>query len=76
MGAFAGTPCLAGGTSPNLPDCLHCVVGKLDEHGMNFEMTHDPKPSGKGIAGHPKHLYFIVPLAPEKHLLINKSLKP
>ncbi len=73
IGAFAGTPCLAGGTSPNLPDTLHCVVGKLDEYGMNFELTHDPNPSGLGIAGRPKHLYFIVPLRPEKHLFAHKS---
>lgn len=67
LGAFPGTPCIAGGVSPNLPDCHHAVVGELDEDGMNFQMTHDPNPSGKGIAGRPKFLYFLVPLNPQNY---------
>jgi hypothetical protein len=66
VGAFGGTPCIAGGVSPNFENCNHAVVGQLDEHGLNFQMTHDPNPSGKGIKGHPTHLYFLVPLFPEK----------
>lgn len=68
IGAFAGTPCIGGGTSPNLPNCLHAVVGELDEQGLNFRMTHDPNPSGKGIVGRPKHLYFLVPMKPQNYL--------
>lgn len=61
MGAVDGTPCIAGGASPNLPDCLHAVVGEIYGH-FNFRMTHDPNPSGKGIVGKPKHLYFLIPM--------------
>lgn len=64
VGAWPGTPCIAGGVSPNLPDCFHAVCGEIDEHGMNFRMTHDPNPSGKGIVGLPVHLYFLVPMNP------------
>jgi hypothetical protein len=66
IGATAHTPVLAGGVSPNVPGAQHCVVGELDTFGMNFHMTHDPAPSGKGIVGRPLHLYFLVPLHPEK----------
>lgn len=62
IGAFAGTPCIAGGISPNLPNCHHAVVGEIDDQGMNFRITHDPNPSGKGIVGRPTHLYFLVPM--------------
>jgi hypothetical protein len=62
VGAASGTPCLAGGRSPNFHDTLHCVVGEIDEHGMNFVMKHDPNPSGKGLVGKPIHLYFLVPM--------------
>lgn len=66
IGAFPETPCIAGGTSPNLPDASHAIVGQLDKQGRNFEMTHDPNPSGKGIVGYPKHLYFLVSLKPDE----------
>jgi hypothetical protein len=62
IGATEGTPCMAGGKSPNIEGVQHCVVGEIDKHGMNFVMTHDPNPSGKGIIGRPMHLYFLVPL--------------
>lgn len=62
IGAAPGTPCMAGGVSPNVADTFHCVVGEIDEQGMNFRMTHDPHPSQKGIVGPPRHLYFLVPL--------------
>lgn len=62
IGATPGTPVLAGGKSPNLEGCQHCVVGEIDEHGLNFVMTHDPNPSGKGLVGKPMHLYLIVPM--------------
>lgn len=62
VGAFAGTPCMAGGKSSTFPDTLHCVVGHIDETGMNFVMTHDPNPNGRGLAGPPMHLYFLVPM--------------
>ena len=62
IGATPGTPLLAGGQSPNVEGCQHCVVGEIDEHGMNFRMTHDPNPSGKGILGRPMHLYLLVPM--------------
>lgn len=67
MGAFEGTPCIAGGVSPNLPDCLHAVVGEI-RNGLNFHLTHDPNPSGKGIVGYPKHLYFLVPMDPQTYV--------
>lgn len=63
IGAVPGTPCIGGGDSPNFKDVSHAVVGEIDEHGMNFVMTHDPNPSGKGIVGYPKHLYFLVPIS-------------
>lgn len=66
VGGVPGTPCIAGGASPNIAGALHAVVGEIDADGMNFEMTHDPNPSGRGILGYPKHLYFLVPLKPEK----------
>lgn len=62
IGATPGTPVLAGGKSPNFEGVQHCVVGEIDKHGMNFVMTHDPNPSGKGLDGRPMHLYFLVPL--------------
>lgn len=62
IGGTAGTPCIAGGMSPNFEGVCHAVVGEIDEHGMNFRMTHDPNPSGKGIVGRPIHLYFLLPL--------------
>lgn len=66
VGAVPGTPCIAGGKSPNFPNCSHAVVGQTDIHELNFVMTHDPSPSKKGIEGNPTHLYFFVPLHPEK----------
>ena len=65
IGANPNTPCIAGGASPNLDNCQHAVVGFLNE-ADEFQMTHDPNPSSKGIIGRPKHLYFLVALAPEK----------
>jgi hypothetical protein len=62
IGAVPGTPCIAGGKSATFEGELHAVVGEIDEHGMNFRMTHDPNPAGKGIVGRPLHLYFLVPL--------------
>lgn len=66
IGAHPGTPCIAGGVSPNVEGVCHAVVGEIDEHGMNFRLTHDPNPSGKGIVGRPLHLYFLVSLNPAK----------
>jgi hypothetical protein len=66
VGAVPGTPCIAGGVSPNVEDVCHAVVGEIDEHGMNFRLTHDPNPSGKGIVGGPLHLYFLVSLEPAR----------
>lgn len=62
IGAVPGTPCIAGGRSATFESGQHAVVGEIDEHGMNFRMTHDPNPSGKGIIDRPIHLYFLVPL--------------
>ena len=69
IGAVEKTPCIAGGKSPNLENCSHAVVGELDRHGMNFDITHDPNPSGKGIVGRPTHLYFLVPMKPENFIM-------
>lgn len=63
IGAVEGTLCILGGKSPNLPDTLHAVVAATDKHGMNFDIVHDPHPSGKGLSGYPLHLYFLVPLS-------------
>lgn len=60
-----GTPCIAAGKSPNLEGNFHAVVGEIDKHEINFRMTHDPNPSGKGIIGNPTTIYFLVPLRPE-----------
>jgi hypothetical protein len=68
IGATPRTPVLAGGQSPNIEGVQHCVVGEIDEHGMNFVMTHDPNPSGKGILGRPMHLYLFVPLSVPKRI--------
>lgn len=70
VGAVGGTPCLAGGVSPNIEGAMHCVVGEVDRHGMNFVMTHDPNPSGKGIVGRPVNLYFLVPMFVVKNLTL------
>ncbi len=61
IGAMPGTPCIAGGKSPNYKDTLHAVCGTIDGIG-NFTMTHDPNPSGKGIVGYPQHIYLLVPM--------------
>ena len=61
LGCAKDTPCIAGGTSPNYPDTLHAVVGVVNDLG-NFTMTHDPNPTGRGIVGVPKHIYFSVSL--------------
>jgi hypothetical protein len=66
IGALKGTPCMAGGTSPNFEGVNHCVVGEIDGLG-NFTMTHDPSPHQKGIEGFPKHIYLLVPLAPQNN---------
>lgn len=62
IGAVPGTPCIAGGRSATFEGELHAVVGEIDEEGMNFRMTHDPNPAGRGIVGRPLFLYFLVPL--------------
>jgi hypothetical protein len=54
------TICLASGKSKTFEGGYHVVVGKIDKHGLNFMMTHDPNPNQKGIDGKPIYLYFFV----------------
>jgi hypothetical protein len=57
-----GLLCLATGKSPR-GEYYHSVVGQISG-GLNFEMLHDPHPSGDGLEGLPVCLEFLVPLNP------------
>lgn len=57
-----GILCLATGKSPRGEWC-HSVVGRM-VGGHNFELLHDPYPSGLGIEGLPLCIEFLVPLDP------------
>lgn len=54
--------CLATGKSPR-GDYFHSVVGRITG-GHNFELVHDPHPSGKGLDGMPTCVEFLIPVDP------------
>jgi hypothetical protein len=64
-----GVLCLATGKSPRGEYC-HSVVGRMV--GFNFELLHDPHPSGEGIEGLPLCIEFLVPLNPAKMVQATK----
>lgn len=59
-----GVLCLATGKSTRGEWC-HSVVGRVTD-GYNFELLHDPHPSGEGIEGLPLCIEFLVPLNPAR----------
>ncbi|SRR5260370_10758007 len=59
--------CMATGKSPRGEYC-HSVVGHMVS-SFNFEMLHDPHPSGAGLDGLPLCIEFLVPLDPAKLVL-------
>lgn len=67
-GAIEGTPCIGTFKSINYEGVQHAVVGEIDEYGLNFLVTHDPRPTGQrfkdGWNGYPLFLEFLVPLSP------------
>ena len=64
LAAAPGQLCIAAGRGPLRGGLPHAVVGRLSDGGRAFEMVHDPHPSGRGIAGKPLALYFLVPIDP------------
>jgi hypothetical protein len=64
LGAAPGQLCIAVGRRAARGELYHAVVGRLSDGGHAFEMVHDPYPSGRGIAGKPLALYFLVKVDP------------
>lgn len=62
VGGVCGTPCILTYPSPNIPGSFHAVVGQIDEHGLNFQIIHDPNPKGAEIRGYPVVAEFLVPM--------------
>lgn len=67
-----GVFCLATGKSPRGEWC-HSVVGRM-VGGFNFELLHDPHPSGAGLDGLPVCIEFLVPLDPARMMLCKTQL--
>jgi hypothetical protein len=70
QGLPVGTLMLVSGKSKTFENGLHVVVGRIKDKSGEYELAHDPNPSGSGI-GEPYYYYFFAPLSPH-----NLEVKP
>lgn len=64
-----GTIMLVSGASKTFAGENHVVVGRIINDLNEYEMIHDPNPSGQGIDGDPLYYYFLTAVDPGRMLM-------
>lgn len=68
--------CMVSGYSHTFEQpASHVVVGRIINDIFDYELVHDPNPSGKGINGDPLYFYFLMPIDPVRCIYPEYGIK-